>query len=291
MKNFFKGIAVGIGGMAPGLSGSVLLVVFGLYKQTVDAISHIFKNFKQNLLFLIPLALGMGIGLVGSSKLIDLALSTFEMQTRFLFLGLVLGTLPLLLQEVKKEGFSKKYYIYMAISATLGLLLFSLNTEAFPQLQNPNFLQCVLVGIAVAGSYILPGVDSAVILSTLGFYNIWLTAVGDFNFSMLIPIGIGGVIGVMVFSIAITALLKRFYTATFSIIFGLFISIIPNVLRTETPLPIGLNGTTAVSLIVFLLGLVFSIFFSDLQENMKKVRRLLSGKKEEEVSDSGEDAN
>ncbi|MBE6632920.1 MAG: DUF368 domain-containing protein [Ruminococcaceae bacterium] len=279
MKNFLKGIVVGIGGMAPGLSGSVLLVVFGLYRQTVDAIGHIFKNFKKNLLFLVPLALGMGIGLVGSSKLIELALSSFEMQTRFLFLGLVLGTLPLLLKEVKKEGFSKKYYVHMAVAAVLGLLLFSLNTQSFPQLQEPNSFQCVLVGIAVAGSYILPCVDSAVILSTLGFYSVWLTAVGNFDISLLIPIGIGGVIGVLVFSLAITALLKRFYTATFSIIFGLFISIIPNVLRSEAPMPFGFNGATAVSLILCLAGLAFSFFFSDLQENLKRVRRLVSGKR------------
>ena len=32
MKNFLKGIIVGIGGVSPGLSGSVLLIIFGLYQ-------------------------------------------------------------------------------------------------------------------------------------------------------------------------------------------------------------------------------------------------------------------
>lgn len=282
MKNFFKGIAVGIGGMAPGLSGSVLLVVFGLYQQTVDAIGHIFRSFKKNLLFLIPLALGMGIGLVASSKLITLALDHFEMQTRFLFLGLVLGTLPLLLKEVKKEGFSKKYYLYMAVAAALGLLLFSLNADSFPQLQDPNFFQCVLVGIAVAGSYILPGVDSAVILSTLGFYRVWLTAIDTFDFSMLIPIGIGGVVGVLAFSLLVTALLKRFYTATFSVIFGMFLAIIPNVLKGDKPLPFGWNTGSVVSILLCLLGIAFSFYFSDLQANNARIRRLLGKKTSEE---------
>lgn len=283
MKNFFKGIAVGIGGMAPGLSGSVLLVVFGLYQQTVDAIGHIFRNFKKNLLFLIPLALGMGIGLVGSSKIITLALDHYEMQTRFLFLGLVLGTLPLLLKEVKKEGFSKKYYLYMAVAAALGLLLFSLNSDSFPQLQDPNFFQCVLVGVAVAGSYILPGVDSAVILSTLGFYRVWLTAIDTFDFSMLIPIGIGGVVGVLAFSLLITALLKRFYTATFSVIFGMFLAIIPNVLKADEPLPFGWNTGSVVSIVLCVLGVGFSFYFSDLQANNARIRRLFGKKTEEET--------
>ena len=61
MANFLKGIIVGIGGIAPGLSGSVLLVIFGLYQKTINAIGTIFKDFKKNLMFLIPLFAGFGV--------------------------------------------------------------------------------------------------------------------------------------------------------------------------------------------------------------------------------------
>ena len=47
MLNFLKGIVVGMGGITPGLSGSVLLVIFGLYQKTVDSIGNLFKNFKN----------------------------------------------------------------------------------------------------------------------------------------------------------------------------------------------------------------------------------------------------
>ena len=39
MKDFFKGMLVGIGGISPGLSGSVLLVILGLYQKTITAIN------------------------------------------------------------------------------------------------------------------------------------------------------------------------------------------------------------------------------------------------------------
>ena len=291
MKNFFKGIAVGIGGIAPGLSGSVLLVIFGLYHRVIECISTILhiKKLKSNLLFLLPIVLGIGIGLVGFSTVIDLALEHFEMQTRFLFLGLVIGTLPLLHEEVKKQGFSKKYYIHMAIAAVVGLTLFSLNGESFPQLSQPNFLQCILIGLAVAGSYILPGVDSAVILSTLGFYNVWVSVLHSFDFSLLIPIGIGGVIGVLVFSFVVNFLLKRFYTATFSVIFGMFVSIIPNVLKSENEIRVGFNGTTVASLLLCVFGVLFSFYFSDIQKHNKQLLRLL-GKAPREESDGTEEA-
>ena len=108
MYNFLKGIIVGIGGIAPGLSGSVLLVILGLYQKTITAIGTLFKNFKQNLKFLIPLVLGFGVGILIFSKVVDFLLANFEMYTRYAFLGLVIGTIPLFYKEVKKEGFEGK---------------------------------------------------------------------------------------------------------------------------------------------------------------------------------------
>ena len=55
ITTYLKGIVVGLGAITPGLSGSVLLVIFGLYHKALDSISTIFKNFKKNLAFLIPL--------------------------------------------------------------------------------------------------------------------------------------------------------------------------------------------------------------------------------------------
>ena len=110
MKNFIKGIIVGFGGVSPGLSGSVLMVIFGLYEKVVSSIGSIFKKFKENLLFLFPILSGCVVGVLAFSKLIDFLLEKFPMQTRYTFLGLILGTLPLFYKEVRKNGFSKKYY-------------------------------------------------------------------------------------------------------------------------------------------------------------------------------------
>ena len=102
--NFFKGIVVGLGAVAPGLSGSILLVIFGLYRKTIEAISTLFKNFKKNMLFLIPLGFGILGGIFLFSKLVDWLLINFEMQTRFTFLGLIIGSVPLFWREVRHNG-------------------------------------------------------------------------------------------------------------------------------------------------------------------------------------------
>lgn len=272
MINFLKGIVVGIGGIAPGLSGSVLLVIFGLYQKTINAIGTLFKKFKENILFLIPLFLGIGIGIILFSKVVDFLLNNFEMQTRFAFLGLVLGTVPLFYREVKKEGFKNKYYIIIAISAIIGFALFFFNKNIFPEVTDPNMIQSIFLGVAVAGSSIVPGVDSAVILSSLGLYELYVSSIADFNLSILIPAGFGLAFGVLVISFIMNILIKKYYTMTFSIIFGLFISIIPNVLNESCVLEA--NSASVISIIVLIFGFLVSYYLGDIENNNQKIRKL-----------------
>ena len=84
-----KGIVAGIGGIAPGLSGSVLLVILGLYEQAVHAIGTLFLDFKKNIRFLLPLVAGFGAGILLFSKVVDYLLLHWELYTRFAFLGLI----------------------------------------------------------------------------------------------------------------------------------------------------------------------------------------------------------
>ncbi len=268
MANFLKGIIVGLGAIAPGLSGSVLLVIFGLYRRTITAISTIFKDLKNNLKFLIPLAAGIGLGIVLFSKLVDWLLLTYGMQTRYGFLGLILGSIPLFYREVRKNGFHKKYYIPIAAAFLAGTVLFDLNRDLFPVVTDPSLFQSVLLGVAVATSYIVPGVDSAAILSALGLYNLWVHSLATLNFQILFPALIGAGCGVLVVSAIMDRLIARHYTLTFSVIFGLFLSIIPSVL--DGSCAPGWNGQTLASLAILAVCFLASLVFSNLDRLKKR---------------------
>ncbi len=291
MKNLLKGIVIGLGAIAPGLSGSVLLVIFGLYQKTITAISSTVKsafrfiqklikrekNLKQsqeaatiwgNIRYLVPLVLGIGIGVIIFSKLIDYLLTAFEMQTRFAFLGFILGSIPLFYKEVKKEGFGKKYYIVIAAAFLGGTLLFNFNKDLFPEVTNPNVLQSVILGLAVAASYIVPGVDSAAILSALGLYNLWVSSLADLNLAVLIPAALGLIAGVLIVSFIINKLIAKCYTLTFSVIFGLFLSVVPSVMN-ESCVPAA-NAKTALSIAIMLVSFVLSLLFSNLEKIKEK---------------------
>lgn len=274
LKNFFKGLVAGIGGIAPGLSGSVLLVILGLYEQTVNAIGTLFKNFKNNIKFLLPLLAGLATGILLFSKVVDFLLGSFAFQTRYTFLGLILGTIPLFYREVRKNGFRKRYYLVIVAAAAAGFALFGFNRHLFPTVTEPNLMQSVLLGVAVAGSSIVPGVDSAAIMSAFGLYELYVSSLADFNLQILVPAAGGLIVGALVISFVMNLLIKKAYTGTFSIIFGMFLAIIPTVVMEEsctiTTLPMGI---VAVGLTI--LGGAVSLYLGDIKGSNARILRLV----------------
>lgn len=267
MKRFLKGIVVGIGGVAPGLSGSVLLIIFGLYRQTLEAFGTLLKDFKKKVQFLLPLVAGMLLGVLLFSKVVHFALNHYEMPTRFCFLGLIVGTLPMVWKEVKKEGFFWWCYPVILCAAGTGFWFFRMNPNAFPQVTEPTLLQSVLLGAAVALTAIVPGVDPAVFLSTLGFYEMYVTALATLDLSILIPMVGGVAVGAVVISYGMSLLFKKFYTVTFSVIFGIFLSMIPNMLTDSCRLE--WNSVSACSILLMIIGFAVSFILGDF-ENFRK---------------------
>lgn len=274
MKNFCKGIIVGIGGVAPGLSGSVLLIIFGLYQKTLHAIGNFFSDWRTHLRFLLPLLAGMGAGVLLFSRVLDHLLANFEMPTRFAFLGLILGTVPMLWAEVRKNGFARRHYVAVALAAVLGFWVFFFRTGGgLPTVTEPNAAQSVFLGIAVAATAIIPGVDPAVLLSTLGLYEAYVRALATLDLTILLPMLLGLALGAVVISRGMAALFDRFYTLTFSVIFGVFLSMIPHMLTESCVL--GLDLRSAVSLLVMVLGFALSYYLGDLENNRARLRRWL----------------
>ena len=271
MKNFIKGIVAGVGGVAPGLSGSVLLIIMGLYQKTLDALGNLFSDFKKNVKFLLPVVAGMFIGVLLFSKVIDFFLNGYEMPTRFCFLGLIVGTVPLFYKEVKKEGFSNKYYVVMILAAIAGTMMFTLNPNGFKQISDPNLLQSVVLGVAVAATAIIPGIDPAVLLSTLGLYEAYVSALANLNMDVLAPMVIGLAGGAILISLLMSKLFQRFYTFTFSVVFGVFLSMIPNMLNETCVL--GWNGRSVVSIVVMIIGFFVSYYLGDMETNNCRLKK------------------
>lgn len=130
IKNFFYrmlcGAFLGISVIAPGISGSIMAVMMGMYDDLITVISNPFKNFKKNVIFLLPMGLGAVISMLALIKALDFLFANYTVPAYLLFMSLILGSVPTVIEEAKKDTIKKKYFIGTAIAfafaLTIGLL-------------------------------------------------------------------------------------------------------------------------------------------------------------------------
>lgn len=217
-----KGILIGAGCILPGISSGVLCVIFGIYEKLLDSILNFFKDINKNFKFLFPIALGGIIGIIIFSKLLQLLLYKYPLQTNSLFIGLILGGIILLLKNIKKEYKIKtNNIVYLIISLLIGILMVYLeNKIGLKSIENINNIYLIISGIVMSIGIVVPGVSSTIILMLLGIYPIYLNSVSTLYLPVLIPITIGVVIGSIIFMKIIKYLLDKFYTQTMYSIIG-----------------------------------------------------------------------
>lgn len=267
MANFFKGIIGGVGNIVPGLSGSALLVVLGVYQECIKAVTEIvkFKNLRKNILFLLPIGIGVIIGTVLFGNILLFLLDRYPMPTSYAFLGFLVGTIPLLFKEANKEGFNIKYLIPLFITFLIGIsLLFFKNYDGL-QVADLTFMQSCFLGFVLAGSTVIPGISSTVLLSLLGFYDYYLHAISKIDIVALFPIMIGLGAGGIIFVFLIHFLLKKYYGYTYYAVAGFCIATIPAVMRGHFLF----NLETLISIISAIVAFAITIYIGKRCENKK----------------------
>ena len=105
LKNLICGACIGIAEAIPGVSGGTVAVLLKIYDELIGSISKLRKEFKKSILFLIPIVLGMGLGLFGFSHVITYLLENFPMAVNYFFVGLIVGLVPMLLRRSLDGGF------------------------------------------------------------------------------------------------------------------------------------------------------------------------------------------
>lgn len=223
MTNLLAGILIGAGAILPGISSGVFLCCFGLYEKIVDSVLHFFKDIKNNLKFIIPIALGTFIGIFLFGNLLKIVFSKFYMPTSFAFIGLILGSLKLVVKQadIKKIKFSHILCLLVTLSFSIYLIALEKSINITSYIGSNSYL--ILAGCLMSAGIVIPGVSKTVILMMLGLYELYLSAISSFNLSVLLPMGIGLLIGGALFLCLINLLFKFAKSYTYFGIIGFII--------------------------------------------------------------------
>ncbi|HHW69566.1 MAG TPA: DUF368 domain-containing protein [Tenericutes bacterium] len=258
--NFFKGIGIGIATLVPGVSGGTMAIILGIYDEMIHAVSNFFKKIEDNVKFLFLIGLGAITGLVLFSKIIEYFMSNYKFIMMYLFMGIVIAGIPVLFKKANTEIKNKKDYIYLVIGFLI-IFLMTLNVGTIVNLSNNtgilSFLFLIVAGIVIAIALILPGISTSFMLLTLGLYEKTISAINNLDINYLIPICIGGLIGVL----GTTKILERFMNEhprkTYFIILGF---VLGSLLEIFPGIPEGINILYCI--ISFIFGYVIIRYIS-----------------------------
>lgn len=237
--NVLKGIIMGVANVIPGVSGGTLAVILNIYDKMIEAISSIFKTFVKSVLYLLPIGIGMLIGILSSAVAVDKCLDLFPLATILLFVGMILGGIPMLFKKVEKHMKSVPNIIIFAV-IFIAFIAYSLlcqnKTVEVTVIYWYHYLLFFVLGVVAAATMIIPGISGSLTLMALGYYELIVgECVGNiFDFSqfvyhiqVLIPFAIGCAVGIILISKLVNFLLKKFEVKTYFGILGfVFASII-----------------------------------------------------------------
>ena len=193
---------------------------FGLYEKIINSIIHFFKDVKNNIKYILPIGIGCFVGIFVFGNILKIAFNKFYMEVSFAFIGLILGSLKLVLKQanIKKVTFSHIVCLFVTFSFSLYLITLENSQGTFLNANSNSSL--ILAGIAMSSGIVIPGVSKTVILIMLGLYETYLSAISTLNLTILIPIGIGLLIGGIIFLSIINFLFKYLKSYTYFGIIG-----------------------------------------------------------------------
>lgn len=218
-----QGSLIGLGAVLPGISGGVLCVIFGIYKTIMEFLADPFRKFKTHVPKLIPIFIGVGIGFLGIANLLSFLLDRYPSQSVCVFVGLIGGMLPSLFREAGEQGRSKASYVSMGVAMVLVFALL-IGLRVLSVEITPNFVWYLFCGFCLALSVIAPGMSFSTLLMPLGLYEPFVAGIGNLDFSILVPGGIGALATVILFAKAVDTLFKKHYSVAFHAIVGVVIA-------------------------------------------------------------------
>lgn len=175
--NFFIGILLGAGAILPGISSGVICVILGIYDKLVDSILNLFKDFKQNFMYLFPIGLGGLLGVFLFGNILKSLFEVFPSQTSFCFIGLILGSIPILIKKVNSEHtFKLRYSLFTLFTFILGCIFVFLENKfnLSNDIGNFSFAYLLMSGFLMSIGVVFPGVSNTLILMCLrSLFNIF----------------------------------------------------------------------------------------------------------------------
>lgn len=244
-KSAVLGFFVGLAVIVPGISGSTVAIIFKLYDQFLYALGNLFKKFKECFTFLLPIAIGLIIGVVLGFLGVKALLKLLPFAIVCLFAGLMVGAFPAVRDEIKGAERTLPrtllFLVGLIIPVLIGCFSALLSTGTagadvasesvtvlFDQVQWWQPLTAIVVGAVLGITQIVPGLSASAVLMAIGWFSALMESVDPAYwisnpaiFLVYAGLGIGFLLGLLGFSKLLTLIFAKSRETAYFMIVGL----------------------------------------------------------------------
>ncbi len=286
-KLFLIGLSMGLADLIPGISGSTIAFISGIYVRLLSSLGSFnlraffylftfrFKKFNEvaEWKFISLVMGGMILSMLSFSRVISLVIQN-EMATIYLY-SLFLGLLICSIKSV--NGQIVRWQKRSIFSLFIGILFsfFLLYSFSEPIVQNSPDLffnsRIILSGFLAICAMLLPGVSGSFILLLFGVYEPAIFALASLDQSALVflfNLGLGIAAGLLIFPRFLLHFMKRYKNITISFLMGLMLGSIYAIWPYKSVLLT--NQQLVITFCFTILG--YSIF-AVIQQNLSEVQK------------------
>lgn len=234
--NFLKGMGVGSANVIPGVSGGTIALITGIFERLINALKSFnltaiklfftgkFREFAKHtdLWFLTSVGCGVLAAILTVARIFEYMFANYPIYLWSFFFGMILVSIYYVGITIEKINF--KTVLSFIIGTAIALFI----TFGTPAKENSNILYLMICGAVATCSMILPGLSGSFVLVLMGNYQlIMIDAVNDLNLKILIPVVIGGVVGLLAFSHLLSWIFKNYRDITIAVLTGFILGSMP----------------------------------------------------------------
>ncbi|MBR2052259.1 MAG: DUF368 domain-containing protein [Bacteroidales bacterium] len=236
IANFLKGMGVGSANVIPGVSGGTIALITGIFERLIDALKSLnltaiklfftgkFKEFAKHtdLWFLVSVGSGVVVAILTIARLFEFMFENYPIYLWSFFFGMILVSIYYV--GITIEKFNWKVIVSFIIGTGIALFI----AFGTPVKENSNFIYLLICGAVATCSMILPGLSGSFVLVLMGNYQlIMIDAVNDLNLKILLPVVLGGVVGLLAFSHLLSWIFKNYRDITIAVLTGFILGSMP----------------------------------------------------------------
>ena len=253
---FFSGVLMGIANIIPGVSGGTIAILMGIYDRLIEAVNSLISGSFKSLKVLLPVGIGVFVGVFGFAKLFEISLVRYPIPTHFFFVGLVIVSF---VKSKEFFSFSLKNFLFFFFGVLSVSLLYLSGRSA----NKDESLVLLLAGFVAAAAMVVPGISGSLILLMFGVYDSVLSMVSHLVVDKLLVFAVGVILGILASIRVMGFLLKRFREETYSFIGGMILASLYKVVPKEMDLK-----DLLPSVLVFVVSLAFGFALLKLEKRL-----------------------